>query len=165
MVFGNPFLPQHKLRANLQMKRLQAEKGLRDAYYREMFRQFERTRLVTTLSPVSLFEYLTEAVTGGGYLRFRKTWDDMHIYQAQFLNFFKTLDAADKDNPHWYNPFEDISTTRKPVAFEKVPQFEERPMSAADRVAPALKYLVINVFATCAVFFLTYLLFVRYDVR
>jgi ABC-type transport system involved in multi-copper enzyme maturation permease subunit len=162
---GNPFLPQHELRANLQMKRLQAEKGLRDAYYREMFRQFERTRLVTALSPVSLFEYLTEAVTGGGYLRFRKTWDDLHIYQAQFLNFFKTLDAADKDNPHWYNPFENVSTTRKPVAFEKVPQFEEKPMPVAARIGPALKYLIINVFTVSAVFFLTFVLFVRYDVR
>ncbi|MCX6568278.1 MAG: ABC transporter permease subunit [Candidatus Aminicenantes bacterium] len=162
---GNPFLPQHELRANLQTKRLQAERSIRDAHTQAMFRQFEMTRMVTALSPVSLFDYLTEAVAGGGYLRFRKAWDDMHIYQGQFLNFFKALDAADKDSPHWYNPFENISTTRKPVAFEKVPQFEEKPMSAAARVAPVLKYLVINVFTACAVFFLTYLLFVRYDVR
>lgn len=162
---GNPFLPQHELRANLQMKRLQAEKGLRDVHYGTMFRQFERTRLATSLSPVSLFEYMAEAVSGGGYPRFRKAWDDMHVYQSQFLSFFKTLDAADKDSPHWWNPSENVSTTRKPVAFEKVPQFEERPMSAADRVAPALKYLVINIFMASAVFFLTFVLFVRYDVR
>jgi ABC-type transport system involved in multi-copper enzyme maturation permease subunit len=162
---GNPFLPQHELRANLQTKRLQAEKSLRDAYYQAMFRQFERTRMVTTLSPVSLFDYLTEAVAGGGYLRFRKAWDDMRVYQGQFLNSFRALDAADKDSPHWYNPNENVSTTRKPVAFEKVPQFEEKSMPAAARVAPALKYLVINIFTVSAVFFLTFVLFVRYDVR
>ena len=161
----NPFLPQHELRASLQMKRLQAEKGIRDAHYQAMFRQFERTRLVTALSPVSLFEYLAEAVAGGGYPRFRKTWDDMHIYQGQFLDFFKALDAQDKDSPHWWNPSEDVSTTRKPVAFEKVPQFEEKEMPAAARVAPALKYLIINIFTASAVFFLTFVLFVRYDVR
>ena len=158
-------LPQHELRANLQIKRLQAEKGVRDAYYQAMFRQFERTRLVTALSPVSTFEYLAEAVTGGGYLRFRKVWGDMHVYQGQLLNFFKSLDAADKDSPHWYNPHEDISTTRKPVAFEKVPQFEERPLAFADRVGSALRYLVINIFMAGAVFFLSFILFVRYDVR
>jgi hypothetical protein len=161
----NPFLPLHELRANLQTKRLQAEKGIRDAYYRAMFRQFERTRLVTALSPVTLFEYLTEAVAGGGYPRFRKAWDDMHVYQGQFLDFFKALDATDKDSPHWYNPNENVSTTRKPIAFENVPQFEEKPMSLADRVAPALRYLVINIFTASAVFFLTFVLFVRYDVR
>lgn len=161
----NPFLPQHELRANIQTKRLQAEKGLRDSYYQAMFGQFERTRLVTAISPVPLFEYLAEALAGGGYLRFRKVWDDMHLYQGQFLNFFKALDAADKDSPHWYNPNENVSTTRQPVAFEKVPQFEERPMSLAARVAPAFKYLVINIFTASAVFFLTFVIFVRYDVR
>jgi ABC-type transport system involved in multi-copper enzyme maturation permease subunit len=162
---GHPFLPQHELRAALQMKRMLAEKGIRDAYYQSMFRQFERARLVTALSPVSLFEDLAAAVTGGGYLRFRKAWTDMHVYQGQFLSFFKALDAADKDSPHWYNPNENISTTRKPVAFEKVPQFEERPMSLADRLGPALKYLLVNVFVLSAVYFLAFVLFVRYDVR
>lgn len=162
---NNPFLPQHELRADLQTKRLQAEKGIRDAYYAAMFRQFERTRLATALSPVSLFEYLTEAAAGGGYPRFRKAWEDMHVYQEQFLGFFKALDAADKDSPHWYNPHENVSTTRKPVAFEKVPQFAERPMPFAARVGPALKYLLINAFVLSFVYLLTFLLFVRYDVR
>lgn len=162
---GNPFLPQHELRANLQMKRLQAEKGIRGVYDRAMFRQFERTRLLTAVSPVALFEYLTEAVAGGGYLRFRKAWEDMRVYQEQFLAFFKALDAADTGSPHWFNPSENVSTTRKPVAFEKVPQFEERPMPFAARVGPALKYLLINVFVLSAVYFLAFILFVRYDVR
>jgi len=162
---GEPFLPQHELRANLQMKRLLAEKGIREAYYQAMFRQFERTRLLTAVSPVALFDYLTEAVAGGGYLRFRKAWDDLHVYQGQLLGFFKALDAADKDSPHWYNPNENVSTTRKPVAFERVPQFEERPLALADRVGPALKYLIINVFLLSAVYFLAFIAFVRYDVR
>jgi ABC-type transport system involved in multi-copper enzyme maturation permease subunit len=162
---SNPFLPQHKLRANLQMKLLLAEKSIRDDYYQAMFRQFERTRLLTAVSPVSLFEYMTEAVVGGGYVRFHKVWGDMHVYQDQSLNFFKALDAADKDSPHWFNPNEEVSTTRKPVAFEKVPQFEEKPMSFVERIAPVMTYLLIGVFYLCAVFLLTYVLFVRYDVR
>ncbi len=89
----------------------------------------------------------------------------MRVYQEQFLSFFKALDAADKDSPHWYNPHENVSTTRKPVAFEKVPQFAERPMPFAARVGPALKYLLINVFVLSVVYFLTFVLFVRYDVR
>ncbi len=162
---SNPFTPQHKLRADLQMRLMLSEKNIRDNHDQAMFRQFERTRLVTAVSPVSLFEYMTEAVVGGGYVRFQKDWKDMHVYQGQFLNFFKTLDAGDKESPHWFNPSEDVSTTRKPVTFEKVPQFEELRMSFADRVAPVMKYLLIGVFYLCAVFLLTYVLFVRYDVR
>jgi len=162
---GNPFLPQHELRAALQMKRMQAEKEIRDAYFVEMFHQFESARLATALSPVSLFEYMTEAVAAGGYIRFRKGWNDMHVFQSQFLNVFKALDAADSDSPHWYNPNEDVSTTRKPVAFEKIPQFVEMPMSFGERALPVLKYLMMAVFYSCAVFLVTYVLFVRYDVR
>jgi len=160
-----PFLPQHKLRANLQMKYLDAEKAIRDNNYQAMFGQFARTRLATAVSPVSLLEDMAEAVVGGGYVRFRTVWSDMHVYQSQFLNFFKTVDAVDKDSPHWYNPNEDVSTTRKPVAFEQVPVFEEKLPSFADRFSLSFRYLIINAILIAFIFSLTYLLFVRYDVR
>jgi ABC-type transport system involved in multi-copper enzyme maturation permease subunit len=162
---GNPFLPQHELRANLQRKRLDAEKGIRDAYYQSQSRQFEKTRLLTAVSPVSVFQYLTEAVVGGGYARFRKVWGDFHVYQGQFLAFFKTVDAQDPKSPHWYNPFDNVSTTRKPVAFETVPQFVEKPMTFTERVRPILVFFVINILYACLIFFLSFVLFVRYDVR
>ncbi len=162
---GNPFLPEHELRANLQMKRLRAEKDIRDAYYRSMFRQFERTRLLTAISPVSLFQYLAEAAAGAGYVRFRKVWNDFGVYQGQLQNFFKALDARDGDSPHWYNPHENVSTTRKPVPFESVPRFMETPMSISERIAPVLIDLLLNVFYCCAIFLVTFVLFVRYDVR
>jgi ABC-type transport system involved in multi-copper enzyme maturation permease subunit len=162
---GNPFLPQHELRANLQRKRFEAEKGIRDAYYQSLFRQFDGTRLLTAVSPVPLFQYLTEAVVGGGYPRFRKVWEDFHIYQGQFLAFFKNLDVQDPKSPHWYNPSENVSTTRKPVAFETVPQFVEKPMTFTERVRPILVFFVINIVYACLVFFLSFVLFVRYDVR
>ena len=165
LISGNPFIPQHELRASLQMKLLQAEKAIRDAYSRDAFRQFERTRFLTALSPVAVFEVMTEAVSGGGYSRFRKVWGDLHVYQGQLLAFFKALDAQDPKSPHWYNPYQNVSTTRNPVAFETIPQFIEKPMSFAERIKPKIKYLVINVLYTCLVFFLSFILFVRYDVR
>jgi hypothetical protein len=46
-----------------------------------------------------------------------------------------------------------------------VPQFVERPMSAVDRIASLLFYVVLSVFSASAVFLLAFVLFVRYDVR
>lgn len=163
--YSQPFAPEHKLRADLQMKRMIAEKRIRDAHYRDMFRQFQRTRMLTVVSPINLFEYMAEAVVGGGYVRFRKAWDDMSIYQSQFLDFFKDIDAQDPDSPHWYNPNEDVSTTRKPVAFENVPLFEEKPMPFSDRLSSIMIYMIISIIYTAVIFFLTFVLFVRYDVR
>jgi len=162
---GNPFMPLHELRANLQLKRLQAEKTIRDASIRAMSRQFERTRLLTALSPIADFEGLTEAVVGGGYPRLLKTWQDLRIYQGQLLAFFQSFDARDPKSPHWYNPNEDVSTTRLPVSFETVPQFTEKPMSFAERARPAAIYLIMAVLLTCLVYLLSFFLFVRYDVR
>jgi hypothetical protein len=120
---------------------------------------------LTAISPVPVFQYLTEAVVGGGYVRFRKVWDDFHVYQGQFQAFFKNVDAQDPKSPHWYNPLDNVSTTRKPVAFETVPQFVEKQMTFAERVKPAVVFFVINIVYACLIFFLSFVLFVRYDVR
>lgn len=165
MQYSNPFMPLHELRANLQRKRLEAEKAVRDANYRDMFRQLERTRSLTAASPVAAYEFLVESFVAGGYPRFRKIWDDLHGFQGRFEDFFKSFDARDPKSPHWYNPNEDVSTTRLKVAIETVPQFTERPMSFAGRPRSALRYLVGLVLSTCVVFFISFILFVRYDVR
>ncbi len=162
---NNPFYPAHKLRADLQTKRMNAEMAIRNVYFQDMFRQLERTRLVTLISPIALFDYMNEAIVGGGYARFKKDWDDLHGYQGQFLEFFKTLDAADPNSPHWYNPNEDLSTTKKPVTFEQVPLFQEKPLSLAERISFLRNYLVVMILYIGVVFSLSLVLFLRYDVR
>jgi len=162
---NNPFLPQHELRANLQRKRMAAEKAIRDEYYLTMFRQFERTRSVTSISPAASFGYAAEALVGGGYARFRKAWDGLHTYQGQFQQWFVTLDAKDPKSPHWYNPNEDVSTTREKVSFDIVPQFTERPMLFGDRIRFAFPYVLAMILAACFAYGLSFLLFIRYDVR
>lgn len=162
---GNPFFPAHELRADLQTKRNNAEMAIRNSYYKDMFSQLEHTRLVTLISPIALFDYMNEAVVGGGYARFRKVWADLHEYQGQFLEFFKTLDAADPDSPHWYNPNEYFSTTRKPVSFEQVPLFEEKSLPLAGRFSFLNKYLIVMTLYTGVLFSLSLVLFMRYDIR
>ena len=162
---NNPFLPQHELRANHQTNRMNARVNIQKAYYREMFRQFEQARMLTLLSPVSVFEYLSETVVGGGYVRFQKTWWDLHAWQPQFLAFFKQKDTRDEESPHWYNPFEDYSTTRKGVSYEEVPVFEAKMPSLQDRVSSAGLYLLVMALYAAGAFALSFVLFVRYDVR
>ncbi|MBN1292590.1 MAG: ABC transporter permease subunit, partial [Candidatus Latescibacteria bacterium] len=162
---SNPFFYRHELRANNQTNLMNSEKRIRDAYYLDMFRQLKRVRLATLLSPVSLFEYMSDSIIGGGFVRFMKNWKDLHTYQERFLVFFKDKDAADPDSPHWYNPYEDYSTTRKPVNFEEVPLYTEGVISLADRFSALSFYLVIMLLYTIVIYFLSFVLFVRYDVR
>jgi hypothetical protein len=130
-----------------------------------MFNQFERTRRWTAFSPVAAFEFLAEAIVGGGYPRFRQVWNDLHAFQGRFEAFFLAIDAKDPKSPHWINPREDISTTRMKVSPDVVPTFTERPMTFAARMAPALRYVALLASAVALVFLLSFVLFIRYDVR
>lgn len=162
---SQPFLPFHKIRAAHQMNLMSGEMRIRNAYYRDMFHQIERARLLTFVSPVSLYEYLCEAVVGGGYSRFRTVWKDIHAFQAQFLTFFKAKDALDPGSPHWFNPYESIATSRKPVNPGELPVFTEKRASFEDRISFGGIYMVSLLLITAIVLYVTFILFVRYDVR
>jgi hypothetical protein len=114
---------------------------------------------------VAAFEYLAESIVGGGYPRFCRVWDDLHVFQGQFQSFFTALDATDPKSPHWINPSEDVSTTRQKVAPATVPRFTERPLSFPDRLGPGLPFLAFLAATAALVFFLSFLAFIRYDVR
>ncbi|MDR1203440.1 MAG: hypothetical protein LBL58_17665, partial [Tannerellaceae bacterium] len=162
---NNPFWDVHERRAENQRNLLNAEKPQRDAYYLQMFRQFEDTRRFTLLSPIAQYDYINEAFLGGGYLRFRKNWDDLHIFQEQFLQWFKDIDAKDADSPHWYNPYEDYSTSKKPVAVDQIPQYREQVAPFTQRFLFISGYLMVMIVMIAVLFGACFYFFVKYDVR
>jgi len=157
--------PQHEAHVERETKILNAEIQIRNNHYGNMFNQLEKTRYITFLSPVSLFNYLCEGLVCGGYLRFQQVWNSLHEYQTQFLQFFKEFDANDPESPHWLHPYRDLSSTRKPVSYEEVPVFQENVISLRERFMFVFPYLLVIVLYTAVIFFLTFVLFVRYDVR
>ena len=164
-ISNQPFHPRHEIRANHLTDLMNAEKRHKDAFFRQMFQQFENTRSLTVISPIAQFDYINEAFLGGGYLRFRKNWDDLHIFQSQFLQWFKDIDAKDADSPHWYNPYEALSTSRKPVEVDQIPRYQEQLAPFVRRIQFVAPYL-ITMLLTIALFFGgCFYFFVRYDMR
>jgi ABC-type transport system involved in multi-copper enzyme maturation permease subunit len=162
---GDPFYPRNELRANHQTDIMNSEKRHRDAYYRQMFRQFENTRSLTVISPIAQFDYINEAFLGGGYLRFRKNWDDLQLFQPQFLQWFKDIDAKDSDSPHWYNPNESYSTSHKPVEVDQIPRYREQIAPFARRLQFIAPYLITMLLTGALLFGGCFYYFTRYDVR
>ena len=144
---------------------MNSKKAHQDAYYNQMFRQFENTRRFTLLSPIAQFDYINEAFLGGGYLRFQKNWNDLHIFQEQFLQWFKDIDAKDEDSPHWYNPFESYSTSKKPISVDQIPQYQEQLAPFGQRLQFSSSYLIIMVLTIVVFLGLCFYIFARYDVR
>jgi ABC-type transport system involved in multi-copper enzyme maturation permease subunit len=162
---GDPFYDRHKLRADLQMKLMENEKKFNLSYINDMFHQFEKTRSFTLLSPIAQFDNLNEVDLGGGYLRIKKNWSDLQNYQSQFLVWFKAIDAKDPKSPHWYNPNERYSTSWRSVPIAEVPVYTEVLIPFATRISRSGIYIALLLAYTAILFFISFVLFVRYDVR
>ena len=163
---GNePFFPPHEIRANMQMAFAKNAADFLAEHRSEQFRQLEKTRRWTWISPLSVFEYGTEALLDGGYLRLQKNYADMQNFKIQFLQWFKDIDAKDDQSPHWYNPYEAYSTTRKPVSYEEIPQYTERSTAIGERIAETMKYLAIMLAYMGVMFLITFVRFNKYDAR
>ena len=162
---SNPFLPQHEIRANMLTAFAKNEADFLNIQRNERFAQLEKTRKWTWISPLAVFEYGTEALLDGGYLRLCKNYNDLQNFKIQYLQWFKDIDAKDEESPHWYNAREIYSTTKKPVAYEDIPQFTERSTSLVERLSEISKYLMVLLAYMGIMFFATILKFERYDVR
>ena len=162
---GNPFHPFHEIRASMQMAFAKNTADFQAEQRNQQFRQLEKTRHWTWISPLAVFEYGTEALLDGGYLRLHKNYVDLQNFKIQYLQWFKDLDAKDVQSPHWYNPGEDYSTTKKPVSYEEIPQYSERPTTISQRLTSTMKYLSIMLAYMGAMFLVAMVRFNRYDVR
>ena len=161
---NEPFAPEHKIRAEMLMAFDKNQADFLDQHLREQFLQTEKTRQWTWISPLAVFEYGAEALLDGGYLRLKKNHSDLQNFKIQYLQWFKDLDAKDDESPHWYNPREDYSTTKKPVSYEEIPQFVERSTTIGERLAETMKYLAVMLVYMGVMFFAAVLRFERYDV-
>jgi ABC-type transport system involved in multi-copper enzyme maturation permease subunit len=161
----DPFYPKHEIRGNMMMAFAKSDADFRTEHLRNQFRQLEQTRRWTWASPLAVFEYGEEALLDGGYLRLRKNYGDMQNFRIQFEQWFKDVDAKDDESPHWYNPYEDLSTTRKAVSYDEIPQFVERSMTIAERLSETMKYLLVMLAYMGVMFIAAMWKFERYDVR
>lgn len=162
---GNPFYPEHELRAELYRKIFNMKREIMDDYHLQMFRQFENARKLTLISPVAQFGYMNEAAVAGGYLRFSQNWNNMQLFQEQYLQWFKDLDAKDEESPHWYNPTENLSTSQMEVSIGQIPRYKEQNISLAESFGFIGGYFIALVGMTGFLFLLSFYFFVRYDVR
>ena len=162
---GKPFEPAHKIRANMQMEFMLNEKKIMDSWYNSQFSQYSNTGKMTLISPMFIFELGNESLLSGGFQRFKKNWNDLHVYQTQFLDWFKTFDAKDPKSPHWYNPYEDYSTSKSKIKIEEVPEYSERSLSFSQKMSESAFYIVLLLVYTTVIFLLSFILFIKYDVR
>jgi ABC-type transport system involved in multi-copper enzyme maturation permease subunit len=80
---------------------------------------------ISRISPVAVYQYALESVAGVGIPRYKDFIQQVQIHAQQFVDFIKSTDRHDKDSPHVY--FVEAGMSQKPVNFDDVPKFEDKP--------------------------------------
>lgn len=160
-----PDFPNHKLRAELFTRMNEVYKQLVDEYAEGTFQQYEQTLSTLKLSPYNLYQQMNEHWLNGGYVRFKKNWEAMKVFQKEYEEWFKAEDAKDPESPHWYNPMGDLSTSQKLIAGSEFPDYAEPDITFSEKIQFVWKYALIILGMSFFLLIISIFAFNKYDVR
>ena len=165
---GNPFASWVPLRAQWSTDIMIARNQIYDDYINQMIQQVEKTKWLTRVSPVSVFRYLAEEISGTGVRRFENFYNQVFLYKQQLYDFVEDKDRTDDKSPHFLTlPLTTGSAgiSRLPVEYASIPQFEERLPHLRDNFGLIISDLAVLIVLSLLFFVIGYFLVVRYDKR
>jgi len=160
---GTPFHKDYPLRHKLMCDIEAARNRLYDQFAKQMIRQVRFARNLTRISPTAVYQNLCEAIAGVGLPRFESFYAQVVRYRERLRDFIVSEDKKDPESAHFVN-HEGFGTSEKPVDFDAIPKFQERPIPLSDSLH-ALWDVVLLILFNLAFFVLAFVAFLRYDVR
>jgi len=141
----------------------QARQEVRDHYLTKKIAAVLALRKVNMVSPASLFEYATSAVAGTGIFHFENFRTQAQQFGNGFISFVKQL--SNEKAPS--SPFQlNIRTVPdRPIDYNGIPKFEEKPIPAGGRLKEALPFVGLLVLYNLLLFAYVFRKFQSYDVR
>jgi len=97
---GDPFAEWVPLRAQWCMDIMNVRNQIYNDFINQMISQVERTKLLTRVSPVSVFQYLTEEIAGTGVKRFENFFRQANRFKQLLYDFVEEKDRPDDKSPH-----------------------------------------------------------------
>lgn len=164
----DPFAEWVPLRAQWCTDIMNARNQIYDDYINQMVNQVEKTKWMTRISPVSVFRYLTEEISGTGVKRFENFFLQANRFKQLLYDFVEEKDSPDEKSPHFLTlPLTTGSEgiSRLPVEYASVPQFNEEFLRLKDNLLLIIIDLTILVILGLLFFITGYFLLVRYDKR
>jgi ABC-type transport system involved in multi-copper enzyme maturation permease subunit len=165
---GDQFAAWVPLRGQWCTDIMNARNQIYDDYINQMIRQVEKTKWLTRVSPVSVFRYLAEEISGTGVGRFERFYNQANLYKQQLYDFVEEKDRPDDKSPHLLTlPLTTGSAgiSRLPVEYASVPQFVEKFPRLGDNLNLIFLDLFVLVALNLLFFVIGYFLVVRYDKR
>jgi len=165
---GDPFAESVPLRAQWSTDIMNSRNQIYDDYINQMVNQVEKTKWITRISPISVFRYLTEEISGTGVKRFEEFFLQAKRFKQLLYDFVEEKDRPDEKSPHFLTlPLTTGSAgiSRLPVEYASVPQFSEGFPRLKDNFSLIILDLAILVILGLLFFITGYFLIVKYDKR
>ena len=127
-------------------------------------------RSFTCISPAAIYQRSSETITGTGINRFSFLLRQIKRYQEDLREFIRSKDAGDPDSLHLLIPWENAmegwrAISHESVSFDTVPKFQEKDTTIGESLRWAIWDIGLLALFNLAFFAVSFVSFLRYDVR
>ena len=121
-------------------------------------RQAKLAQKVSLISPAAVYAQATAILAETDLPSHLRFLDQVKRYRSELIQYLRDQNAFASEA--WYNP-----EAGEKINKDGIPLFRERPESLSASIKRAIFDILILVLLNVVFFFLTYLSFLRYDVR
>jgi ABC-type transport system involved in multi-copper enzyme maturation permease subunit len=158
-------------RARLRNAVTDAANQIRQDHHNKLLAQAFARRNVASISPAVVYQRVCEAIAGTGMNRCVNLYGQVKQYGPQLKEFIRSKDSGDPESLHLINPGRETvhggwrAISHKPVDFDAIPKFQERPVSLGQSLRVAIRDIGLLVMFNLVFFAAVFVSFLRYDVR
>ena len=160
-LWADETLKTKQVRSEYVTRDAEIQERLNEEHLTQQIDQVQRSRTVSRVSPVTIFQHLLESFAGTGFERHLQFLENAQHYAREYREFVIDTDSADPESLHLIGVREGMS--QKPVSPEAVPKFEDTLSLSKDFNAAAVDLLLLTLFVIVLLSG-AYLAFVRVEV-
>ena len=138
-------------------------------YHNMQITQTNKAVGISKFSPFGLFRFLNDKISGNNFHGYVHFFKQVKNYQSTFRDYVIGKDNADPESRHlFFNDFNEFYKdfmSRQQIVPEEVPQFIAQPQTFRELAADSIGDIAILCFWIIGLFILSYVAFIRYDVR
>ena len=157
-------------RARAYTARTEQNNKIIDEHMNQIIDQVVIGRQFTRISPTVIYRQACETIAGTGLGRFSELRHQTRQYQADLKDYARDRDAEDPNSLHllydeMYTAQSWRTISHDPVDFDSVPKFQERDLALGRSLKLAIWDIGLLVLFNLVFFAVSFVSFLRYDVR
>ncbi|MDR2763850.1 MAG: ABC transporter permease [Tannerella sp.] len=136
-------------------------------YHNQQFEQTRKAILISKVSPFGLFRFLGDKIAGTNYYGYAAFFEQVNNYQLNYQEYIIAKDQADPESRHliWNEGLCTSLVSQQNIDPADVPKFTMQPSSFREVIADSLGDVFILCLWCIVLFAISFIAFVKYDVR